>query len=361
MRTRSRPFVMVLALAGCQFPQSNSSGFTTNVVVSAGSSGSEAGSSSGTTGRGTAGGESSAESAASGSGETSGDTGLVLDVGANHDAGDGTPAGCKGKIDFLFMISRQGTMKSYQEKLVAAFPAFIDTIETKFADFDYHIMVVDGDTDWGLPYCDEACPQPCSVPGYPCDYVPSTCDLRMGTGTVYPVGGEASNMPCDIAGGRRYMIKGQPNLKETFSCVARVGMSGRDQLGEALTAAVDHNLNGPGGCNGGFLRKDALLMVTFISNTYDTAEPPWGSKGTPESWHEAVVAAKGGDPNSVVMFGFLDPTYAPGCHPQDRVCQMIRMFPYSLIVQGLDDDYPESFAEAVKLVDTACAGFVPPG
>jgi hypothetical protein len=45
-------------------------------------------------------------------------------------------------------------MKSSQDKLLAAFPGFIATIQAKFADFDYHIMVVDGDTEWGLITCD---------------------------------------------------------------------------------------------------------------------------------------------------------------------------------------------------------------
>jgi len=32
-------------------------------------------------------------------------TTLILDVGADTDLGDGKPIGCKGKIDFLFVIS----------------------------------------------------------------------------------------------------------------------------------------------------------------------------------------------------------------------------------------------------------------
>jgi len=287
--------------------------------------------------------------------------GTVLDVGAEHDAGDGKPVGCRGKIDFLFVISRYGTMQEEQDKLVAAFPEFIKTIETKFADFDYHIMVVDGDSLWGLSTCDELCPAACEVPDYPCNYTPSTCDYLMGTGTVFPAGGEASNRKCNIAGDRRYMIKGQPDLEETFSCVARIGMSGGDWLGEAVVAAVDHNLNGPGGCNGGFLRKDALLMVTFISNTFDFPEKPFGSLGTPETWRAAVLAAKGGDPESVVMFSIMDTAYAPGCHFNDRICQFVRTFPYSLIVDGQSDEFGGSFAAAAELVDTACEGFVAPG
>ncbi|MCP6117032.1 hypothetical protein NL387_27470, partial [Klebsiella pneumoniae] len=44
----------------------------------------------------------------------------------------------------------------------------IDTIKSKFADFDYHIMVVTGDDWWGNPACTELCATPgCSV-GDPC-------------------------------------------------------------------------------------------------------------------------------------------------------------------------------------------------
>jgi hypothetical protein len=70
---------------------------------------------------------------------------------------DTKPAGCEGKIDLLFVISRDASMKSSQEKLLAAFPGFIATIQAKFADFDFHIMVVDGDTEWGLITCDNDC------------------------------------------------------------------------------------------------------------------------------------------------------------------------------------------------------------
>lgn len=370
MRPRLRPLLISLGPFGltlaCQFPQENTSSFTTNVMLSAGSSGvaETTGADSGTTAGGasgtTAGGVSGSEEGP-GNAETSGGPGTVLDVGAMGDVGDGKPRGCQGKIDFLFVISRYGTMQEYQEKLVAAFPKFVDTIETKFADFDYHIMVVDGDAGWGYYACDDACPKACSVPDYPCDYVPSTCDELMGTGTLVPAGGEASNKMCPIAGGRRYMSKGQPDLAETFACVAKIGMSGGDRLGEAVTAAVDHSLNGPGGCNGGFLRSDALLMVSFISNTYDVDVQHWGSTGAPETWRAAVLAAKDEDPTSVVMFGILETAFAPECHPNDRICQLVRGFPYSLITDAEDDDYGDSFAKAVDLVDAACEGFVAPG
>lgn len=44
------------------------------------------------------------------------------------DFGDDSAVGCKGKIDFLFVISRQANMTLRQKQLTAAFPQFIDTI-----------------------------------------------------------------------------------------------------------------------------------------------------------------------------------------------------------------------------------------
>lgn len=360
MRPRPRPLTLACLglLPACQLPQSNTSSFTTNVMLTSATTGDEPSSSSSTTApapdTSTTGEDPSTQ-------ESTGDSAPVLDVGTHPDAGTGAPAGCNGKIDFLFVISRYGNMKFNQDKLVAAFPAFIKTIETQFADFDYHIMVVDGDPEWGLNTCDDLCPAPCGVPDYPCGYTPSTCDQLIGAGTVFPAGGEASNRLCDIADQRRYMTKGQPDLEDTFACVAQIGMSGGDWLGEAITAAVSHGLNGPGGCNGGFLREDALLMVTFISNTYDTAQKPWGSTGTPDTWRAAVLKEKREDPGSIVMLGILDTTYAPTCHADDRICQLVRSFPYSLVTDVQSDSYVQSFKAATSLVDEACAKFIPPG
>jgi hypothetical protein len=285
-------------------------------------------------------------------------TTLILDVGSDHDLGDGKPVGCKGKIDFLFVISRYAGMEGFQKQLLDAFPKFIDTIQAKFADFDYHIMVVDGDPYWGVDTCDSLCPAQC-VPNYPCGYTPTFCDEWLGAGTVFPAGDDAANKPCDIAANRRYMVTGQHNLQDTFACAAQVGSAGGPWLGEALTAAVNSNTNDPGGCNPGFLRRDALLMVTLISNTYDHGAKPWGSTGTPETWAAAVRKAKGEDLESVVLLNIGD-TMVPGCHVDDRLCQLVKLFPYSMNTEIWADDYGPFFDDATDLVETACADFVPP-
>jgi len=357
MRPRILPLYLALRLtAACQLPQAGSSPFTTTVVMLTAAS---ASTDDGTTTHDSIGTSSTTADLSTGAASSdSGGTTLILDVGSEHDLGDGKPIGCKGKIDFLFVISRYAGMEYFQKQLLDAFPKFIATIEAKFADFDYHIMVVDGDPYWGVSTCDAQCPVQC-VPNYPCSYQPTFCDEWMGAGVVFPAGHDAANKPCDIDPGRRYMVTGESNLKETFACAAQIGSSGGDWIGEALTAAVHSNASDPGGCNPGFLRKDALLMVTLISNTYDQEGKPFGSTGTPETWTAAVRKAKGDDLRSVVMFSILDASY-PDCHPEDRTCQMLKIFPYSLIADRLADDYGPAFDQATDLVETACAGFVPP-
>jgi hypothetical protein len=295
------------------------------------------------------------------------------------DFGDGKPIGCKGKIDFLFVISRALNMSYRQEQLTLAFPQFIAAIQSKFADFDYHIMVVTGDEGWGNEMCTELCPtlackvgEPCcswfdpdwkgkpccDLPEYPCqdlDLV-TQCDRTWGAGEVFPAGRDTQNKPCPIDGGRRYLVKGQTNLEETFECIAKVGNAGWDALGQALTAVMQSNINDPGGCNPGFLRKDALLMVTFISGGYDEVSD---SKGTPAEWAQAVRDAKHGDDKSVVMLSILS-TEAQWV-PDDRIGTLVEMFPFHHLEDVNAADYGPAFLEAASLVETACAGFTPPG
>ena len=367
MRPRSRPrllSLLVLVLA-CQSPQVDTSPFTTTQPMTSAfgsSSGGDTSSSSSDSGSGSHAGTTLAELSTSTSEvSTSTDaTTLVLDVGSDQDVGPLQPVGCKGKIDFLFVISRYNGMKYFQDQLLAAFPAFIDTIESKFVDFDYHIMVVDGDDYWGSKGCDAKCPVLCA-PGYPCGYKPAFCDAGLGVGVVFPAGMEAANKVCPIDGGRNYMVTGQTDLKATFSCVAQLGLNGAARIGEVTSIVVQPWMNDRGSCNEGFLRKDALLMVTLVSNTYDEVGGIVTSQeGTPETWRDAVRDAKHGDLESVVALGII-PNEGPGCAKKDRLCQFLELFPYSLNADLWADDYAAAFDQATDLVEEACAGFVPPG
>ena len=84
---------------------------------------------------------------------------------------------------------------------------------------------------------------------------------------------------------------------------------------------------------------------------------PNASTGTPEQWSKAVLDAKHGDPNSVVMLSIGDPQ-CPWWG--DRLCKLVDHFPYHYTGEILDLSYAPAFDKATDLVEEACAGFVPP-
>src|SRR5690606_17874701 len=92
-----------------------------------------------------------ASSAGSSSSSSSASSGGIPDVGTVPDGGDGPPPGCKGKVDILFTISGASTMFDQQAALKASFSGFVATLESAFADFDYHILSANTSALWGHP------------------------------------------------------------------------------------------------------------------------------------------------------------------------------------------------------------------
>ncbi|MEZ4453007.1 MAG: hypothetical protein R3B09_26340, partial [Nannocystaceae bacterium] len=178
----------------------------------------------------------------------------------------------------------------------------------------------------------------------------TACDETLGAGTLFNAGFNATNEPCKVDGGRRYLIKGQSDLSDTFACLAHVGTGGSNQVGAALAAAVAPEINGPGGCNDGFLRDDALLMVTMVTPGYDSS-----FTGSVAEWYEAVVAAKHGDSGALVMLVIGNEV----CPQGDKPCELAKMFPYNLIADTDDADYGPAFNTAAAKVEKACMALVP--
>ncbi|WP_434420119.1 hypothetical protein [Nannocystis pusilla] len=129
---------------------------------------------------------------------------------------------------------------------------------------------------------------------------------------------------------------------------------GGDLLGEALVHAVSPELNGAGGCNEGFLRDDALLVVTLVTWTAD-----YSSEATPAEWAQAVVDAKHDEEESVVMFSIAGVQDGEKCLAYDRICQLVKLFPYTHSIRADEPDYMPGFDEATDLVEAACSKFIP--
>ena len=142
------PILAALALAACG--DAAPSGLSTGpgvTSVPASTSGSSTGADTTSTGP--------ADDSAGSSTSTS--TGAAtLDVGTVMDFGPVQPPGCKGKVDLLFVISRQGTMVTEQTQLLASFQGFIDAIQASLEDTvdSYHVGVVSSDNYWAnAPGC----------------------------------------------------------------------------------------------------------------------------------------------------------------------------------------------------------------
>jgi hypothetical protein len=289
--------------------------------------------------------------------------------------------GCK--VDFMFVIDNSVSMQDNQVALTTSFPGFMDTIQdTLDASDDYHIMVVDTDED---TRCDaEGCANPdtwaqdlCLGPqnGDACDVILEECDTTLGAGVVHPIGGNASNEICDFEGGNRYILGNEEDdLTTAFSCAATVGEAGHpsERPMDALVAAVSQQINDPGGCNDGFLRDDAILVVTFISD-----DPNYEDQPGPAAWRQALLDAKGGDEDAIVVLGLIP--NMPGCGKQgggggfccqNNICQpcnngndpengdhwqeFVESMQQGLWAEVCEPDYTPFFEDAVGLIDLSC-------
>jgi hypothetical protein len=271
-----------------------------------------------------------------------------FDLGVQPDAGPPVEEGCT-KVDFLFIIDNSGSMAVEQENLTPSFPGFIDGIESALEQVDeYQVGVVTTDA-----YVYNNAAPGCSTLG----------------GLVVQTGGsDSSSSVCGpYAAGNNFMTEAD-NLNVTFACAADVGTAGDgcERPMDAMTNVLDKTV---GGCNTGYLRDDALLVLVIITDEYDGAGDPEGcnSAGDPLAWYDTVVASKLGIPENAVALGLLN--YAGGpCPPADQVydggniVNFVSTFGPNGFLGGIcEADYGPVFAEAVAIIEEACNNFTPPG
>ncbi len=346
----------------------------------------------------------------SGDGDGAGDTDTGGDDGPRFDVGDGdgdgegpsgddgaTKEGCD-KIDFLFVVDNSGSMYDEQQNLAASVPGFLDTIEMAVETDDIHVMVVDSDAAFAQTgpsitcsftnCCDTACMSaptgicngvPCGPPPPPPD--PSNCDNRLGAGRISDGAGTTCGMPA----GQRFIDGVGPDLNSSFTCAANQGIAGHgdEKPMEALVNALTTE-TAPGACNEGFLRDDAVLVVTVITDEEDDLETAsgacamgmptaTGSAGDPNSWAQAVIDAKGGVESNAVVLSLVGPTGAAACpaldkcnggligaEPAPRIEAFTAAFSRGSVGPVCASSYDQFFADAVSIVTDACNDFVPP-
>lgn len=325
-----------------------------------------------------------------GPGESTGDGdddgGPLLDVLGTDDGDEHSEqVGCT-KVDFLFVIDNSGSMTEEQMALVTSFPGFISTISDTLMAQDYHLMVTDTDAasvgassssifnnqvmcEPHPTCCQGACngvggiiiqPPPVQCNGEPCANfpLPTGCDAEIGAGKDK----DQQDQPCGIEGGNRYMLDSQPNLEQTFSCAALVGAGGDglERPMDAVMAAIGSQSEA-GGCNEGFLRDDAVLVVTVITDEDDLNQ----SEGDPASWKQFLVDAKNGNEQAIVVLGLIADSGVNGglCSNNDAptLRSFVQSFPHGQLGSVCASDYAPFFEQAVSVIDIACDEFEPVG
>jgi hypothetical protein len=260
-------------------------------------------------------------------------------------------------------------MLPQQEKLIAAFPAFMAAIEAEFPGFDVHILSANMDANIDIAdcsYCSDSC-DPQGEPPY-CGAKFSLCDKQRGAGVTFPTGQSASNRRCVLDSGLRYITTPQHDLEDAFRCIAQVGVEGSHLTAMAMRAALSPEFNDPldqDACNPGFLRDDALLVVTIFNQGYDSFSP-----GTVDEWIEDLRAAKHDDDDAfavLVLTTDVDLGYGQLCLPNDYTPVKN---PLRALAEGVEhgfvdsiclDSYAPFFADHVGVLAELCDEFVPPG
>jgi hypothetical protein len=300
-------------------------------------------------------------------GDSDDETGPKLDQAIEADMPGGEMMGCE-KIDFLFVIDSSGSMADNQANLIASFPGFVEAMTQNVPANDWHVMVIDTDGQWSGTDCANACMAlgTCpDVPEFPCDTPPpSFCDISLGAGAIAPWGEAASNQDCALAGGERYIQQAELDLLDAFSCVAKVGIDGSDfeRPMDAMVRAVGPEQVEPGGCNQGFVRDDAILVVTII-----TDEPDVHSVGDPADWADALIDAKLGNPEAIVVLGILPDgdLQPPVCENEPvaagAMSEFLQLFEANGRASVCEADYSPFFVDAVALIGETCDEFVPIG
>jgi hypothetical protein len=269
--------------------------------------------------------------------------GPKFDLGTTPDGGEGgaqESAPCV-KVDLLFVVDNSGSMKEEQANLVAGFPAFVNEIQKELADAEsLHIGVVSTDE---YEYND---------PG---------CAGVLGALVTQTGGANSSNGPCGpYVSGKRFMTE-MDNLPQRFACAGQVGTDGDgdERPIDAALYALGPGLGGPGACNEGFVRDDALLVLVLITDEEEEA-----SVGDPPQWFNTLVAQRGGVETNIVVLSLIGPQNPPcqdAAEVGHRLIEFTEMFTYGSVGEICAGSYQQFFHDAISGIAEACDGFMPPG
>ena len=251
-------------------------------------------------------------------------------------------------VDFLFVVGDAPSSVAIdsQERLAAAVPGMIASLSADFPSLDYHVAVVGTDTP-------DLNPTP-----------PDNCN-EVGAMLTDHAGAPESCGPFDSGA---HFMNNSDDLAAGMECLSNMGESGQvEKPMDSLRFSLGTPLASAGGCNDGFMRENALLVVVVLSAYYDGPGHPlgstFGSSGTPQEWHQDVLAAKDGDAGRVVTLSLVYDE-ASGCSaPFDsmhefanpvNIVDFTNQFDNGMVGGICNDTYTPFFTSALPMIEEVC-------
>ncbi|MCA9705927.1 MAG: hypothetical protein KDK70_08780 [Myxococcales bacterium] len=249
------------------------------------------------------------------------------------DGGDGTVQTCE-QIDFLFVIDDSNSMGNNQAKLAANYRVILDGVWASIDTIDsMHLGVITTDA-----------------------YAFNSPGCQTLGGLVSVTGGLGSSAAnCGpFSSGESYMTE-EDDLDIAFPCAARVGIagSGSEQPLLASISALTPPLTSEGGCNESFLRRNALLVLVFLTDEDAAMDPQEAALIVTELKPRgvddvvAVVVAHGSDGQCPLNGS------ATVAH---RLEAFAGWFPHAFVGPICAQYYDEMFDDVVAAIQGACPG-----
>lgn len=292
--------------------------------------------SSGSTTVATSGTSTSATSTTSSSGpsaDSSSTTSPPAPSSSGSSSSGGSPDCVCEQIDILMMVDERDAVNPYIENLASALLKSSDIIADALANYcDYHIGVTTTSV------------------------VPQNEDPCQAIGSLIQPAASCAALTED----RPYIIKGDDAF-QGLGCLLSSPIPFDPQTEfsrpmDAMIAALSPEANAPGGCNEGFFRPGAPLVVLVATDIDDIL-----SEQGPTYWGFSLTMLQEGLSNNVVVAEFVPTGRADrtcALAPADRLMQFASSFPYSEVTSicaepsDLTGVYQTIFEE---LVPNACA------
>lgn len=290
--------------------------------------------------------------------------------------------GCAA-IDVLLVVDDTVGMVDAQTRFATAFPGFVTRVREAIGSDDANLLVVASSGAVppaglavhqceGLGCCLAMCEEGGIVPNPACredageartceewrfDITFNECDASLGAGRIRS---GLTDEKCPGSPAMRWTNRLNRPFTQGIQCLARVGEGGNPQ--EEILGAMQRSaeMSAPGGCNDGFVREDAVLLVVFMSNGKQGS-----SQWNVESVRDALEATQGDNASTVVMVGLFGDGDAasPVCdEAQAELAPQLRALVDAYGSRGLAcsicaGDYDACLADVVPLVALACEDF----